>query len=75
MPVGTKYEQVGFGFNKEVITGLLRQELGFDGVVLTDWGLITDSVIASQDMPARAWGCEHLSALERLVEIRGQVLS
>lgn len=28
-----------------------------------------DSVIAGQDMPARAWGCEHLSALERLVKI------
>lgn len=69
MPVGTKYEQVGFGFNKNVITGLLRQELGFDGVVLTDWGLITDAVIAGQDMPARAWGCENLSELERLVKI------
>lgn len=69
MPVGTKYEQVGFGFNKDVITGLLRQELGFDGVILTDWGLITDAVIAGQDMPARAWGCENLSELERLVKI------
>lgn len=69
MPTGTKYEQVGFGFNKEIITGLLRQELSFDGIVLTDWGLITDAVIAGQDMPARAWGCEHLSELERLVKI------
>lgn len=69
MPVGTKYEQVGFGFNKDIITGLLRQELGFNGIVLTDWGLITDVVIAGQDMPARAWGCEHLSELERLVKI------
>lgn len=69
MPVGTKYEQVGFGFNKGVITGLLREELGFDGIVLTDWGIITDAIIAGQDMPARAWGCEHLSELERLVKI------
>lgn len=69
MPVGTKYEQVGFGFNKGIITGLLRQELAFDGIVLTDWGLVTDAVIAGQDMPARAWGCEHLSELERLVKI------
>lgn len=69
MPVGTEYEQVGFGFNKGVITGLLREELGFDGIVLTDWGLITDAIIAGQDMPARAWGCEHLSELERLVKI------
>lgn len=69
MPVGTKYEQVGFGFNKGIITGLLREELGFDGIVLTDWGLITDATIAGQDLPARAWGCEHLSELERLVKI------
>ncbi|KAK2606809.1 hypothetical protein N8I77_005535 [Diaporthe amygdali] len=69
MPVGTKYEQVGFGFNKGIITGLLRNELGFEGIVLTDWGLITDAVILGQDMPARAWGCEHLSELQRTVKI------
>lgn len=69
MPVGTKYEQVGFAFNKGIITGLLREELGFEGIVLTDWGLITDAVILGQDMPARAWGCEHLSELERTVKI------
>ena len=31
MPVGTEYEEVGFGFNKSVITGLLRERFGFDG--------------------------------------------
>lgn len=69
MPVGTKYEQVGFAFNKGIITGLLREEMGFGGIILTDWGLITDAVIMGQDMPARAWGCEQLSELERLVKI------
>lgn len=69
MPVGTKYEQVGFAFNKGIITGLLREELGFQGIILTDWGLVTDAVILGQDMPARAWGCEHLSELERTVKI------
>ena len=39
MPVGTEYEEVGFGFNKSVITGLLRERYGFDGIVCTDWGL------------------------------------
>lgn len=43
MPVGTEYEEVGFGFNKSVITGLLRDRFGFDGIVCTDWGLISDS--------------------------------
>ncbi|MFE0104021.1 hypothetical protein [Streptomyces sp. NPDC059009] len=44
-PVGTDWEEVGFGFNKGVITGLLRQELGFDGIVCTDWGLLNDSSV------------------------------
>ncbi len=65
MPVGTDWEEVGFAFSKEVITDLLRNELGFDGIVCTDWGLIGDSVILGQPMPARAWGVEHLSELER----------
>lgn len=69
MPVGTKYEQVGFAFNKGIITGLLREELEFEGIVLTDWGLVTDAVIFGQYLPARAWGCEHLSELERTVKI------
>ncbi|KAK8041944.1 beta-glucosidase D [Apiospora rasikravindrae] len=64
-PIGTEYDPVGFGFNKGIVTGLLREELGFDGIVVTDWGLITDANILGQDMPARAWGVEHLTELER----------
>ena len=48
MPVGTDYEEVGFGFNRGVITGLLREQLGFDGIVCTDWGLLTDTPIAGE---------------------------
>jgi len=66
MPVGTQYEEVGFGFNKSIITGLLREKYGFDGVVCTDWGLLTDSRILGMKMPARAWGVEHLSRAERV---------
>ncbi|MDQ4501614.1 glycoside hydrolase family 3 N-terminal domain-containing protein [Sinomonas sp. ASV322] len=68
MPVGTDYEEVGFGFNKSVITALLRERYGFDGIVCTDWGLITDSVIAGDPFPARAWGVEHLSPAKRMVK-------
>ncbi|KAH8843106.1 hypothetical protein MCOR07_010040 [Pyricularia oryzae] len=64
-PIGTKYDPVGFSFNKQIVIGLLREELGFEGIVVSDWGLITDGVILGQDMPARAWGVEHLSELER----------
>jgi beta-glucosidase len=69
MPVGTDWEQVGFAFNTDVVTGLLRGELGFDGIVCTDWGLVSDSVILGQPMPARAWGVEHLSGLDRAQRI------
>ncbi|MCT4354459.1 glycoside hydrolase family 3 C-terminal domain-containing protein [Streptomyces sp. Je 1-79] len=64
-PVGTDWEEVGFGFNKGVVTGLLREELGFTGIVCTDWGLLTDSVIFGEKHVARAWGVEHLSVAER----------
>lgn len=67
-PVGTQYEEVGFAFNKGIIHGLLRQKLGFEGIVCTDWGVISDAVILGQDMPARAWGCGELSELERVVK-------
>ncbi|MGW2274398.1 glycoside hydrolase family 3 protein [Streptomyces yangpuensis] len=64
-PVGTDWEEVGFGFNKGVVTGLLREGLGFDGIVCTDWGLLTDSTIFGQTHPARAWGLEHLDTAGR----------
>jgi beta-glucosidase len=69
MPVGTDWEEVGFAFSHGVITDLLRNELGFDGIVCTDWGLLGDSVIMGQPMPARAWGVEHLSELDRVIKI------
>jgi beta-glucosidase len=68
MPVGTEYEEVGFGFNRGVITGLLRERYGFDGVVCSDWGLLTDTMIAGAPFPARAWGVEHLSTRERALK-------
>ncbi|MFT4233437.1 MAG: glycoside hydrolase family 3 N-terminal domain-containing protein, partial [Microbacterium sp.] len=68
MPVGTEYEEVGFGFNRSVITGLLRERFGFDGIVCTDWGLITDSEIFGEPAPARAWGVEHLTPSERMAK-------
>ncbi|MGX5697552.1 glycoside hydrolase family 3 protein [Agromyces soli] len=69
MPVGTEHEEVGFGFNKSVITGLLRERYGFDGVVCTDWGLINDAAIMGAPFPARAWGVEHLTPRERVKKV------
>jgi beta-glucosidase len=74
MPVGLALddepvEEVAFAFNRRIITDLLREELGYDGVVLTDWGLVTDVEIAGLPFPARAWGVEKLSPLERVLRI------
>jgi beta-glucosidase len=70
-PIGVPgIEEVGFGYNKAVITGLLRQKYGFEGVVCTDWSLITERVSNGRVlMEARAWGVEHLSPPERAKKI------
>lgn len=69
VPVGTEYEEVGFGFNRSVITGLLRERFGFDGIVCTDWSIINDSTIMGVRVGARAWGVEHLSPAERMLKV------
>ena len=69
MPVGTEYEEVGFSFNRSVITGLLREQLGFDGIVCTDWGLVLDAPDPGPLSAARAWGVEHLNPDDRLVKL------
>lgn len=68
-PMGTEYEEVGFGLNQGVITGLLRERFGFEGIVCTDWGLITDQEMLGTVHPARAWGAEHLTPHERMTKI------
>jgi beta-glucosidase len=69
-PVGTDLEPVGFGFNRDVITGLLRGRFGFDGVVCTDWALVSDMTMPDGTVwEAKAWGVEGLDAAERLVKI------
>jgi len=58
MPVGTEYEEVGFSFNKQIVTDLLRGRLGFDGIVCTDWGILSRTF----------WGVEGLSYAERMIK-------
>ncbi|MGB5378219.1 glycoside hydrolase family 3 protein, partial [Muriicola sp.] len=65
IPMGQTNEDVGFAFNKKIIQGLLRDSLQFDGVVCTDWNIITDSNISA----ARAWGVENLSVKERVKKV------
>lgn len=71
MPVGLEVdgepiEEVGFGYNRQVVTGLLREKLGYDGVVVTDWELVNDNHVGDQVLPARAWGVEHLDPHGRM---------
>lgn len=73
MPIGLELdgepiEEVGFGFNRQILTGLLREQLGYTGVICTDWGLVTRLVAMGKPLPARAWGVEHLSPLERVAK-------
>lgn len=74
MPVGLEIdgepiEEVGFGYNRQILTGLLREKLGYDGVILTDWELVNDNFVGDQVLPARAWGVEHLDARGRMLKI------
>ncbi len=77
-------EEVGFGFNKQVLTDMLRGRFGFTGVVLSDWGIlescegkcatgISDADIAAGVSPWTAgigmsWGVENLTRQERVVK-------
>ena len=55
IPIDQTDENVAMGFNKMVLTDLLRDDLGFTGVVCTDWGIVS----------SRSWGVEGLSVRER----------
>lgn len=68
-PIGLAYEEVGFGFNKGIITDLLRDKYGFDGVVCTDYSLVTDKQLGGGILYATAWGVEHLNHQERVKKI------
>jgi beta-glucosidase len=52
---GVTYDQVGFAFNKQIVTNLLRDKLGFQGYVNSDTGIVNE----------RAWGLEGKSVPER----------
>lgn len=58
LPEGTEYEEVGYAFNKGVINDLLRNQLGFKGIINSDTGPLTS-------MP---WGVENLTKEERYVK-------
>jgi beta-glucosidase len=69
VPMDQTDENVGMSYNKAIITGLAREKYNYDGVICTDWGLITDMVMPETVWPARAWGVEHLSEVARVQKI------
>ena len=70
IPVGQTNEDVGFGYNKQIITGMLREKYHFDGIVCTDWGLVSDmSIMGVVLKPSSAHGVENLSVPERVAKI------
>ncbi len=66
IPMDQTDENVGFAFNKAIIIGLLRDSLKFDGVVCTDWNIISDGNLGED---ARAWGVEHLTPIKRVKKV------
>ncbi|AIT82164.1 beta-glucosidase (plasmid) [Novosphingobium pentaromativorans US6-1] len=73
---GQAVEPVGAAYSKVLVHDLLRTRFGFDGVVLTDWGVTEDcGEICRNGFPkgerpsfegmSTAWGVEDLSRPER----------
>jgi beta-glucosidase len=72
-------EQVGAGFNKQLLTDQLRNRYGFKGVIVTDWGVTNDcneicqSGAPSGERPSFAnvampWGVDTLAKEDRFVK-------
>ena len=58
IPTAQTDEDVAMAYNRYILTDLLRDELGFEGVVCTDWGVVT----------GRIWGVEELTVEERYLK-------
>ena len=76
---GQRLEQVGAGFNRQLLSDLLRRRYGFTGVILTDWAVTNDcSDICRNGFPAgerptfagvaMPWGVEQLSKVDRFAK-------
>jgi len=76
---GKPLEQVGAGFNQQLLRGLLRQKYGFAGIVLSDWAITNDcpehcrngADPGTEPNPAdigMPWGVEDLSKEQRFAK-------
>jgi beta-glucosidase len=58
-------ENVGNGYNKYIITDLLRNKYKYDGVVCTDWLVTGDETAVDVFLTGKSWGVEKLSVAAR----------
>lgn len=62
----SKYgENVGNGYSKYIITDMLRDKYGYDGVVCTDWLVTADEGKTPDMFMGKSWGAEKLMVAER----------
>jgi beta-glucosidase len=60
-------ENVGMGFSEYIITDLLKNDLGYEGVIMTDFGILWDEILGGL-ATGKPWGVEHLTETERVVK-------
>lgn len=53
------------GFSKYIVTDLLREKYGYDGVVCTDWLITGDEGKSPGDFMGKPWGVEDKTIAER----------
>lgn len=58
---------VGNGYSRYIITDLLREKYGYDGVVCTDWAITADNQ-SVDSFDGKCWGVEELSVAQRHYE-------
>lgn len=61
-PDGTNYAN---GFSKYIVTDLLREKYGYDGVVCTDWLITGDEGATPDQFLGKPWGTENMTIAER----------
>lgn len=59
------HQNVGNGFSRYIIQDLLREQVGYDGVVCTDWMITAKSHAMDQFLSGKCWGVEQMSISER----------
>jgi beta-glucosidase len=64
IPMGQTNENVANAFNKGIVTTLLRDSLHFNGVICTDWNVLTGSSLSE----VKAWGVENLTPKQRTLK-------